>query len=380
MLPALGKEVVHDAFSPNEVCDRPPRVLRPAPAAHTWAESPDGVELPRYVRAAPSLSRRCGVVDLELQHLRADDVLVFLDHLETERKNSVATRNARPVAIHAFARFLGTRDPEQVEEAQRLLAVPIKRGPARAVDYLEGDAMLEAVSPDRQDHVRDRALLLALFNTGARVQELLDIRASDLQVDRPTFVRLRGKGRKERLCPLWEETVNALRALLRATPASTADTRPHFSQPSGRTHDPLRCSIPAAPLRRTSTDHRPQPIGKYEEMAVQRILIQPRLPVGVKAVKARPHIDWLQGDKDAGRRGEAWHEDPRSCTESASRQRTVSPPAPSTSIAHRFAGAEATPANLISRNTTGAGRRTVARASVNHFPGWRHPNRDSPLV
>ena len=81
----------------------------------------------------------CGVVDLELQHLRAGDALAFLDHLETERKNSVATRNARLAAIHAFARFLATRDPEPVEECQRLLAVPTKRGPTRAVDYLEGD-------------------------------------------------------------------------------------------------------------------------------------------------------------------------------------------------------------------------------------------------
>jgi site-specific recombinase XerD len=136
------------------------------------------------------------VVDLDLEHLRAEDLLVFLDHLETKRKNSVATRNARLAAIHAFARFLATRDPEQVEESQRLLAVPIKRGPARAVDYLEGNeigAMLEAVSRDWTDYVRDRALLLTLFNTGARVQEMLDLRAGDLQLDKPTFVRLRGK-------------------------------------------------------------------------------------------------------------------------------------------------------------------------------------------
>ncbi len=176
------------------------------------------------------------VVNLELQHLRADDVLAFLDHLETERKNSVATRNARLAAIHAFARFLATRDPEQVQEAQRLLAIPIKRGPTRAVDYLEGDeirAMLEAVTPSRRDHIRDRALLLALFNTGARVQELLDIRASDLQLDRPTFVRLRGKGRKERLCPLWPETTDALRALLRVTPVSTVEVVPIFRNHRG---------------------------------------------------------------------------------------------------------------------------------------------------
>jgi len=133
----------------------------------------------------------CGVVDLELQHLRVGDVLAFLEHLETERKNSVATRNARLAAIHAFARFLATRDPEPVEECQRLLAVPTKRGPTRTVDYLESEeigAMLEAVSVHRQDYIRDRALLLTLFNTGARVQELLDIRPGDLQLDRPTSV------------------------------------------------------------------------------------------------------------------------------------------------------------------------------------------------
>jgi integrase/recombinase XerD len=102
----------------------------------------------------------CGVVDLELQHLRTDDVFAFLDHLETKRNNSVTTRNARLAAVHSFARFLATQDPEQVAEAQRLLAVPSKRGPTRAVDYLEGEeiaAMLEAVASHRRDHVRDRA-------------------------------------------------------------------------------------------------------------------------------------------------------------------------------------------------------------------------------
>jgi len=158
----------------------------------------------------------CGVVDLEFEHLRTEDVLAFLDHLEMQRKNSVATRNARLAAVHSFARFLATREPEQMEEAQRLLAVPIKRGPARAVDYLEGEeiAAMLGTAAQRRNHVRDRALLLTLFNTGARVQELLDIRTGDLQLDRPPFVRLRGKGRKERLCPLWPETVAALQALL----------------------------------------------------------------------------------------------------------------------------------------------------------------------
>lgn len=182
------------------------------------------------------VSHGCGVINLGFQHLAAADLLAFLDHLETDRKNSVATRNARLAAIHAFARFMATREPEHLERAQCLLAVPIKRGRARAVDYLEGDeirAMLDAASHHRRHHIRDRALLLTLFNTGARVQELVDIRACDLQLDHPTFVRLCGKGRKERLCPVWPETADALRVLLRVVPQIATESAPVFRNHRG---------------------------------------------------------------------------------------------------------------------------------------------------
>jgi site-specific recombinase XerD len=104
------------------------------------------------------------------------------------------------------------------------------------VDYLEGNeisAMLEAVTRERPDYTRDRALLLTLFNTGARVQEMLDVRSGDLQLEKPTYVRLLGKGRKERLCPLWPETVAALRALLETISASSTDTVPVFRNHRG---------------------------------------------------------------------------------------------------------------------------------------------------
>ena len=182
-----------------------------------------------------SARHHCDVVDLGLDHLTAENVLAFLEHLETDRKNSVATRNARLAAVHAFGRFVATRHPESVEACQRLLAVPTKRGPARAVDYLEADevrAMLDAVTHHGRNPIRDRALLLTLFNTGARVQELLDLRANDVQLERPTFVRLRGKGRKERLCPLWPETVDAVRALP-GLAAESAGTTPIFQNHRG---------------------------------------------------------------------------------------------------------------------------------------------------
>ncbi|MBE3100582.1 MAG: tyrosine-type recombinase/integrase [Planctomycetes bacterium] len=180
----------------------------------------------------------CGVVDLDLHHLGPTDVIAFLEHLETDRKNSVATRNARLAAVHSFARFVATRHPEGVEACQRLLAVPSKRGPAGAVEYLEADeirAMLEAVDRHKRDGARDYALLLTLFNTGARVQELLDIRPADLQLQRPCLVHLRGKGRKERVCPLWPETAECLRDVLAIAPGGAAATAPIFRNHRGET-------------------------------------------------------------------------------------------------------------------------------------------------
>jgi len=159
-----------------------------------------------------------------------------LDHLEAERCNGTATRNARLAAIHAFARYVATRHPEQLELCQGLLAVPFKRARQRVVEYLETDelrALLEA--PDRTTSLgrRDHALLLALFNSGARVQELLDVRPCDLQLVRPFQVRLRGKGRKERLCPLWPQTAESLRRLLSEQGLDPAATEPLFRNRRG---------------------------------------------------------------------------------------------------------------------------------------------------
>ncbi len=173
----------------------------------------------------------CQVVDLDVVHLGPEDLLAFLEHLETERGNRASTRNARLAAVHAFARFLATRHPECLERCQRLLAIPTKRTPLAPVEYLEGDeigAMLEAVDLRQPQGPRDQALLLTLFNTGARVQEILDVRPVDLQLERPYLARLRGKGRKERICPLWPKTMHSLRALLASLPDPAHETAPIF--------------------------------------------------------------------------------------------------------------------------------------------------------
>ena len=165
------------------------------------------------------LAKRKGrpVVGLDLGDLDPDGVLAFLDHLERDRGNCTATRNIRLAAVHAFARYVATQHPASIEACQRLLAVPFKRARLRIVDYLETEefrAMLDATARRPADGRRDYALLVTLFNTGARVQELLDLRPRDLQLEHPSQVRLRGKGRKERLCPLWPQTAEVLRTLL----------------------------------------------------------------------------------------------------------------------------------------------------------------------
>ena len=152
--------------------------------------------------------------DLDLDDIEPDRVLAFLNHLEIDRHNTVPTRNVRLAAIHAFFRYVGARHPDQLERAQRILGVPFKRGRQRAIEYLEQaeiEAILFQIDRSSQAGRRDYALLATMFNTGARVQEVIDLRACDLQLIHPYQLRLFGKGRKERFCPLWSQTAQVLR-------------------------------------------------------------------------------------------------------------------------------------------------------------------------
>ena len=124
------------------------------------------------------------------------------------------TRNVRLSAIHAFFHFIAFRNPEHLELAQRVLGIPFKRARQRVIDYLEYeeiDSILQAIDRTTSQGARDYALLATMFNTGARVQEIADLRFRDLQLDKPFQVRLFGKGRKERYCPIWPQTASVLR-------------------------------------------------------------------------------------------------------------------------------------------------------------------------
>lgn len=155
------------------------------------------------------------VTELDLKDLDPPGILAFLSYLEQERKNCIATRNVRLTAIHALFRFVASRNPEHLGLAQQVLNIPFKRAPQRAIDYLEReeiDVILKAIDRTTPQGTRDYALLATMFNTGARVQEIADLRVCDLQLIRPFQVRLFGKGRKERYCPLWPQTAAVLRS------------------------------------------------------------------------------------------------------------------------------------------------------------------------
>jgi len=159
------------------------------------------------------------IADLSLDDVQADAVLAFLDHVETVRHNTAASRNCRLAAIRGFVAHLLRHDIARAAQYQRIIVIPSKKTRYRPVTYWEPEIVAAILAePDRATTfgARDHALLLFLYNTGARVSEAIAVRRRDLQLTRPHHVRLHGKGGKERLCPLWPETALALAKLLPA--------------------------------------------------------------------------------------------------------------------------------------------------------------------
>ena len=161
---------------------------------------------------------------IEIERLDASLILTFLEHLEKKRGNSVRTRNARLAAINAFFRFLEYRVPSCLDQARRIHAIPMKRTDQALVGYLIRDelqALLDAPDPSTVSGIRDRAMLHLAFAAGMRVSELVGLRLD--QIDRSlSTVHIIGKGRRERVLPLWKETATAVKAWLNVRPASNA--------------------------------------------------------------------------------------------------------------------------------------------------------------
>ncbi len=161
-----------------------------------------------------------------IDHLDAPTILDFLDYLEHDRKNTVRSRNTRLAAIRSFFRFVALREPSALAVATRVLAVPSKRTERRLVGYLtrtEMDAILAAPNPISRSGRRDRALLLTMYNTGARVSEIAGLRQCDVALDSSPHVHLQGKGRKHRAVPIWSRTARTLRFWFKEMDVAPAD-------------------------------------------------------------------------------------------------------------------------------------------------------------
>lgn len=183
-------------------------------STHTIRSYRDAIVL--FLRFAAQDAGR-PVEALEIDDLRADRVTRFLTQLEQQRGNRIATRNARLAALHTLAKYLALDHPQHMATLQAVLAVPFKRGvrdtPIEYLEYEEVRELLAAIDRSHERGRRDYALFALMFNTGARVQEVLNLTAADVRLDAPAQVRLTGKGNKVRVCPIWSSTAQLLRPL-----------------------------------------------------------------------------------------------------------------------------------------------------------------------
>lgn len=202
---------------------------------------------------------------LYLADLTCPLVLGFLADLENSRHNSVRTRNARLAAIRAFLHYVGLREPALLAVTQPILAIPMKRFERPLVGFLAREhveALLAAPDPATWSGRRDRTMFTTLYNTGARVSELIGMRVADLSLAPAPSIRIRGKGRKERSVPLWQRTAVLLRSWVSTLPC--VPEQPLFPNRAG------------GPLTRTSVAERLTraaiPVTqRYPELARQRI-------------------------------------------------------------------------------------------------------------
>jgi integrase/recombinase XerD len=173
--------------------------------------------------AADRLKRRPS--DLAIEDIDPELVLKFLDHIEGERRNVARSRNARFAAIRSFFRYVEYKVPVCLEQAMRIRALPMKRTDKALIDHLtreEIQALLAAPNARTPGGARDRAMLHLTYAAGLRVSELLSLRIADFPDHSLATIRILGKGRRERVLPLWRETQAVVRAWIAVRPEASA--------------------------------------------------------------------------------------------------------------------------------------------------------------
>jgi site-specific recombinase XerD len=205
---------------------------------------------------------------LQLEDLAAPLILQFLDHLEVQRRNTVRTRNARLAAIHAFMRYVAQQEPTALALSSRVLAIPYKRFDRPLLGYLsvqETQALLQAPDRSTWSGQRDGVLLELLYQTGARVSEIVALNRQDVHLEATSFLQLQGKGRKQRQVLL--------------TKASAARLKDWLAQ---------LLAEPLTPLFANYCGHRLSRFGVVQRL---RLTVQKALPAcpSLKGRKISPH-------------------------------------------------------------------------------------------
>ena len=204
-----------------------------AVSCHTTLAYRDALKL--FLRFAADWHKR-PVVSLAITDLTPEVIPAFLDALEAVRGNTARTRNARPAALHCSFRYVLDCDPSHAALGQRVLAIPVKKAARPALGYLSAEelgSLLGQVDRSAGEGRRDYLLLALLYDTGARIQELLDVAPADFHLLSPAFVRVLGKGRKERLCPLLPQTARVVARFLEAEGRPGEDRGPLFRNRRG---------------------------------------------------------------------------------------------------------------------------------------------------
>jgi site-specific recombinase XerD len=179
---------------------------------------------------------KIAVDQLAVEDISEKIVLDFLDYLEQSRSCSTTTRNARLAAIRCLFEYIARQEPVLLVHCAQIRTIPLKRAEHKTVAYLNEEqmqAVLDAVDVNSRTGMRDRALLMLLYNTGARVSEIVALELEDLRLDDSAQIRLIGKGRKQRACPLWAETVTVLNSYLNQRTAKEPGTQQVFLNANG---------------------------------------------------------------------------------------------------------------------------------------------------
>lgn len=203
-------------------------------------------------------------VAMTLAEITPELITAFLDHLEQQRHNCVRSRNARLAALRSFLKFAGRRDVASLQVVERALGIPVKRFERPMFSYLSPEEMLAVIDAPPATWVgqRDHLLFQLLYNTGARVSEVTQIKVGDVVLEeQAACVHLHGKGRKQRSVPLWRSTVKTLRAWIKLNPALDAEA-PLLPNRNGHTMTRSNASLRLAAAVATATKVHPELVNR----------------------------------------------------------------------------------------------------------------------